>query len=117
MGAVIVTDDNTQVLSVGYNGSHRGASHERDSDEPGMSGFIHAETNCIAKLDYNHPKRRTMYVTTSPCVMCAKLIVNANIDRVVYGTRYRDPRGIEILLGSGVEVLTADDAIRRDQGK
>ena len=79
VGAVIVTEDNTQVLSVGYNGNYAGGPNAVESQNPGESGFIHAEINALLKLDYNNPKRKTMYITLSPCRMCAKAIVNAGI--------------------------------------
>ena len=65
VGVIIVTDDNTQVLAVGYNGDHRGGPNLVDSFEPGQSGFIHAEINALIKCDYNNPKRKKMYLTVS----------------------------------------------------
>ena len=102
VGAVIVTEDNTQVLSVGYNGNHRGGANSVDSAEPGLSGFIHAEVNALVKMDYNNPKKKVMYVTHSTCVACAKLIINANIYEVKYLEAYRDTSGIELLKNFGV---------------
>lgn len=102
VGAVVVTEDNTQVLSVGYNGNHRGGANHVDSAEPGLSGFIHAEVNALVKMDYNNPKRKVMYVTHSPCVACAKLIINANIHEVKYLEEYRDSSGVELLKSFGV---------------
>lgn len=109
VGAIVVSQDNTQILSVGFNGNHKGGPHEHESDVPGESGFIHAEINSLLKLDYNNPKKKTMYVTISPCRACAKAIVNSNIDRVIYGRQYRDPSGIELLRSAGVEVCHIDD--------
>ena len=102
VGAVIVTDDNTQVLSVGYNGNQAGGTNEVESTEPGQSGCIHAEINALIKMDYNNPKKKKMYLTLSPCRMCAKAIVNAHIDEVVYIEEYRDPSGLEILKNSKI---------------
>jgi dCMP deaminase len=102
VGAVVVTEDNTQVLSVGYNGNHRGGANSVDSAEPGLSGLIHAEINALVKMDYNNPKRKVMYVTHSPCLACAKLIINANIHEVKYLEEYRDTSGIELLKNFGV---------------
>ena len=102
VGAVVVTEDNTQVLSVGYNGNHRGGANSVDSAEPGLSGLIHAEVNALVKMDYNNPKRKVMYVTHSPCLACAKLIINANIHEVKYLEEYRDTSGIELLKSFGV---------------
>ena len=106
VGAVVVTEDNTQLLSLGYNGNYAGGPNSADSDEPGQSGFLHAEINALLKLDYNNPKRKKMYLTLSPCQMCAKAIVNAGIDEVVYNAEYRDLSGVEILKDSGVVTRT-----------
>ena len=104
VGAIVVTDDNTQVLAVGYNGNHAGGPNEPESPVPGQSGFIHAEINALLKLDYNNPKRKVMYITLSPCRMCAKAIVNAGIDEVVFSEEYRDMSSVEILKASNVSV-------------
>lgn len=104
VGTIIVTNDNTQVLSLGYNGDHAGGPNLRDSDEPGGSGFIHSEMNALIKLDFNNPKTKVMYVTLAPCRMCAKAIVNAGIKHVVYGENYRDMSGIDVLKEAGIEV-------------
>lgn len=104
VGAIVVTEDNTQVLAVGYNGDQRGGSNEVESDDPGESGFIHAEINALLKMDYNNPKKKIMHITLSPCRMCAKAIVNAGIDRVVYDQEYRDTSGLQLLLDSSVDV-------------
>lgn len=102
VGAVVVSADNTQVLSVGYNGDHAGGPNEVESTTPGQSGCIHAEINALIKLDYNNPKNKKMYVTLSPCKMCAKAIVNAGIDEVIYDETYRDDSGINLLKDSKI---------------
>ena len=104
VGAVIVTSDNTQVLALGYNGDHKGGPNCRDSMVPGSSGLIHAEINALIKCDYNNPKDKKMYVTLSPCEVCAKAIVNSGIKEVIYLERYRDTKGICILKDSGLTV-------------
>lgn len=114
VAAIIVTDDNTQMLALGYNGNARGLPNEPESLEPGRSGMIHAEVNALIKCDFNHPKRKIMYVTHSPCRDCAKLIINAGISTVIYGELYRDSSGIDLLRSGGVLVMSIDDAIHRD---
>ena len=104
VGTVVVTDDNTQVLAVGYNGNYSGGPNEVESNDAGQSGFIHAEINALLKLDYNNPKKKIMYVTLSPCRMCAKAAVNAGIDEVVYDEEYRDTSGLEILKSAGINI-------------
>lgn len=110
VGAVIVTEDNTQVLALGYNGDHRGGPNQRDSLETGRSGFIHAEVNALIKCDFNNPKKKKMYLTHSPCPVCAKCIVNAGIDHVLYNNDYKpDMSGIDILVDCGVTVTKLND--------
>lgn len=105
VGCVIVTDDNTQILSLGYNGDHKGGPNSRESDEPGCSGFIHAELNALIKLDYNNPKKKVVYCTHGSCRDCAKALVNGGISKLVYKTEFRDRSGIEILISAGIEVV------------
>jgi dCMP deaminase len=112
VGAIIVSEDNTQLLSLGYNGNYRGGPNKPESLEPGKSGMIHAEVNALIKCDYNFPKRKHMYVTHSPCRDCAKLIINADIARVVYDIPYRDASGLDLLRSTRrIEVLSVDEAI------
>lgn len=104
VGSVVVSDDNTQVLAVGYNGNYSGGPNEVESSTPGESGMIHAEINALLKLDYNNPKRKKLYVTLSPCRMCAKAIVNSGIDEVIYSEEYRDTSSLEILKDAGIQI-------------
>jgi len=102
VGAVIVTGDNTQVLSVGYNGNYSGGPNKVESELPGESGLLHAEINALLKMDYNNPKKKKLYLTLSPCRMCAKAIVNSGISEVMYAEKYRDSSGLEILNDAGI---------------
>lgn len=104
VGAVVVTDDNTQVLAVGYNGNYSGGPNEVESTLPGESGMIHAEINALLKMDYNNPKNKKMYITLSPCKMCAKAVVNAGISEVIYDEEYRDDTGVRLLESCGILV-------------
>ena len=104
VGSLIVTSDNTQVLSLGYNGNAAGMSNVPQSEAPGCSGLLHAEINALLKLDYNNPKDKVMYLTLSPCEYCAKAIVNSGIKRVVYKDEYRDQTGVDILRSVGIKV-------------
>ena len=104
VGAVVVTSDNSQVLAVGYNGNYAGGPNEVESEVPGESGMLHAEINALLKMDYNNPKSKKLYLTLSPCRMCAKAIVNAGIDEVLYAEEYRDCSGVKILQSSGIKV-------------
>ncbi len=109
VGAVIVTDDNTQVLGIGYNGSWAGGPNEVESLEPGKSGMIHAEINALIKMNYSHHKGKKLYVTLSPCRTCAKAIINGGIDNVIYMDDYRDLSGVDLLLNGGVWVSKFGD--------
>ena len=109
VGCCIVTEDNCQVLAVGYNGNHKGGPNKRESDEPGHSGFIHAEINALIKLDYNNPKSKKLYLTLSPCSACAKAIINGGIDKVFYREQYRCTAGIELLRECGIVVEQITD--------
>jgi len=111
VGAIVVSSNNTQMLSVGYNGMWKGGPNHVESLERGKSGTVHAEVNALVKCDYNFARPKHMYVTNSPCKECAKLIVNAEIARVVYEIPYRITDGIDLLKSAGVEVLTLQEAI------
>ncbi len=105
VGALIVTSDNTQVLSLGYNGNAAGMSNVPQSEKPGCSGLLHAEINALLKLDYNNPKDKVMYLTLSPCEYCAKAIVNSGIKKVVYKEEYRDLTGVKLLYNADIKVI------------
>ena len=108
VGAVIVTDDNTQVLALGYNGDQRGGPNKRESMEHGQSGFIHAEVNALIKMDYNNPKKKKMYLTHTPCPVCAKCIINAGIQEVIYIEDYVNMQGLSILKESNIKIKKLD---------
>lgn len=109
VGAIIVSEDNTRVLSVGYNGNYKGGPNERESTDPGMGGLIHAEINALVKCDFNFSKKKCMYVTHSPCKDCAKLIINAEISKVIYDIPYRDVSGVTLLKSAGVDVFNVSE--------
>jgi len=111
VGAIVVSSDNTQLLSLGYNGNYRGGPHVHESTVPGKSGFIHAEVNALVKCDYNFPKQKHLYVTHGPCRDCAKLVINADIVKVVYGVPYRDSSGLDLMRSVGLQVLSLEEAI------
>lgn len=95
VGCVIVSDDNTKVLSNGYNGSAKGDDNscEYSGDNSKKIGesrcnCVHAEMNALVKLDTSNPCKKRMYLTLSPCSLCYKLIVNAGIDELIYDEEY-----------------------------
>jgi len=104
VGAIIVNGDNTRVLSIGYNGDYSGGTNKILSSDPGKSGFIHAEVNAIIKMDYYSDPNKKMYVTLSPCIDCARIILNSGIKNIYYSTEYRDLSGVNLLLSKNIAV-------------
>src|ERR1700674_2922559 len=104
VGSVITTSDLTQVLGIGYNGNARGLPNRCDSAEPGNCGCIHSEQNALIKAGAQLPGK-VMFVSASPCVIVAKMIINCNVGRVYYREAYRDPAGLDTLRLGGVEVV------------
>jgi dCMP deaminase len=77
-----------------------------DENNVSKTYVLHAEANAITKLarSSNNSDGATIYITASPCIECAKLIIQAGIKRVVYGEKYRLTDGIELLERAGIEV-------------
>lgn len=105
VGALIVKDKS--IISDGYNGTPSGFENlcedENDKTKPYV---LHAEANAITKVakSSNSSDGATLYVTASPCIECAKLIIQAGIIRVVYSELYRCCDGIELLEKAGIKV-------------
>ena len=107
VGCIVVTPDLTEVLSVGYNGPPAGRPNDGCREAEGACGCVHGESTAMAKLS-SHRDDLVLLVTTSPCELCAGLVVNSQrVLYVVYGVAYRDPRGIDLLRKSGVVVRSA----------
>ena len=110
VGVLIVKDK--MIISDGYNGTPSGFENicedENDATKPYV---IHAEANAIAKIarSNNNSKDATLYVTASPCIECAKLIIQAGINRVVYSQQYRLDDGIKLLEKANIEVVYIDN--------
>ena len=106
VGALVVKDG--MIISDGYNGTPSGFENVCE-DENGVTKpyVLHAEANAITKLarSSNNSSGATIYITASPCIECAKLIIQAGIKRVVYGEKYRLTDGIELLERAGIEVI------------
>mgnify|MGYP000956603218 FL=1 len=105
VGALVVKEK--MIISDGYNGTPSGFENICE-DENGITKpyVLHAEANAITKLarSGNNSDGSTLYVTTSPCIECAKLIIQAGIKRVVYGEKYRLTEGIDLLRRANIEV-------------
>lgn len=106
VGALIVK--NKMIISDGYNGTPSGFDNVCE-DESGVTipYVLHAEANAITKIarSNNSSEGATMYVTASPCIECAKLIIQAGIKRVVYSEKYRLEDGIDLLRRAGIEII------------
>src|SRR3989449_949469 len=89
------------VLAIGYNGNARGLPNRCDSSVPGSCGCIHSEMNALVKAP-GSVRDKVVFISASPCVMCAKLIINSGVTHVFYRKAYRDPSGIEVLQQGGV---------------
>ncbi len=101
VGTVITDARLENVVAIGYNGNVRGFPNQCDSDEAGKCGCIHSEMNALVKSP-GGLRDKVAFVTASPCVMCAKLIVQANIAYVFYREKYRKPDGLDVLARGGV---------------
>ena len=105
VGALIVK--NQRIISDGYNGTP--ASFENiceDENNVTKPYVLHAEANAITKIarSNNSSEGATLYVTASPCIECAKLIIQAGIKRVVYSEKYRLEDGLDLLRKANIEV-------------
>lgn len=112
VGALVVKDK--MIISDGYNGTPSGFENVcEDEDNVTKSYVLHAEANAITKLarSSNNSDGSTLYITDSPCIECAKLIIQAGIKRVVYANKYRLTEGIDLLERAHIEVihLTPDE--------
>lgn len=105
VGALVVKDK--MIISDGYNGTPSGFENVcEDEGYVTKSYVLHAEANAITKLarSSNNSDGSTLYITDSPCIECAKLIIQAGIKRVVYANKYRLTEGIDLLERAHIEV-------------
>ena len=109
VGALIVK--NKMIISDGYNGTPSGFENVcEDENNVTYPYVLHAEANAITKIarSNNNSEGATLYVTDSPCIECAKLIIQAGIRRVVYSRQYRLDDGIQLLKKANIEVVYMD---------
>ncbi|MEG1586677.1 MAG: dCMP deaminase family protein, partial [Bacteroidales bacterium] len=109
VGALLVKDK--MIISDGYNGTPAG--FENCCEDPAGRTYpyvLHAEANAITKVakSNNSSEGATMYVTSSPCIECAKLIIQSGITRVVYAENYRLDDGVQLLRRAKIEVVFID---------
>ncbi len=106
VGALIVKD--RMIISDGYNGTPSGFENICEDDSGKTKPYVlHAEANAITKIakSGNSSKGATMYVTTAPCVECAKLIIQAGIIRLVYRDSYSVTDGLDLLVRAGIQIV------------
>ena len=106
VGALLVKDK--MIISDGYNGTPSGFENVCEEDADHSKPYVlHAEANAITKVarSNNSSDGATLYVTTSPCMECSKLIIQAGILRVVFGEYYRMHDGVDLLCRAGIEVI------------
>lgn len=110
VGAIIVKDK--MIISDGYNGTPVGFENVCE-DEDGLTKpyVLHAEANAITKVarSNNSSDGATMYITASPCLECAKLIIQSGMRRVVFSELYRITDGIDLLERAGIECVHLPD--------
>jgi len=105
VGALIVKDQ--MIISDGYNGTPSGFENicedENDRTKPYV---LHAEANAITKVaaSNNNSKGATIYITSSPCIECAKLIIQAGIRRVVFSEKYHTEEGVNLLERANIKI-------------
>jgi len=109
VGALIVKDK--MIISDGYNGTPVGFENVCEDENDHTKPYVlHAEANAITKVaqSNNSSNGATLYVTSSPCIECAKLIIQAGIKRVVFNEIYRLTDGIELMKRAGIECIQID---------
>ena len=109
VGAIIVKDK--MIISDGFNGTPSGFENVcEDEDNITKPYVLHAEANAITKVakSNNSSKGATLYVTTSPCMECSKLIIQSGIKRVVFSEKYRITDGLDLLERAGIELLNLE---------
>ncbi|MBR4325563.1 MAG: dCMP deaminase family protein [Bacteroidales bacterium] len=109
VGALIVKDK--MIISDGYNGTPSGFENVCELEDGTTKPYVlHAEANAITKVakSNNNSLGATLYVTASPCMECAKLIIQSGIRRVVYGEMYRLTDGLDLLHRANIETVFID---------
>ncbi len=110
VGALLVKDK--MIISDGYNGTPSGFENICEDEEGYTKWYVlHAEANAITKVakSNNSSQGATLYVTTSPCPECSKLIIQAGIKRVVFKELYRNTEGLDLMKKIGIEVVHIPD--------
>ncbi|MCM1292767.1 MAG: dCMP deaminase family protein [Bacteroides sp.] len=110
VGAILVKEQ--MIISDGFNGTPAGFENVCETPDGLTKPYVlHAEANAITKVarSNNSSQGSTLYVTASPCLECAKLIIQAGITRVVFNEMYRITDGIDLLKRAGVECVQIEE--------
>ncbi|HRW61925.1 MAG TPA: dCMP deaminase family protein [Bacteroidales bacterium] len=105
VGALIVKGK--MIISDGYNGTPAGFENICEDDNNKTKPYVlHAEANAITKVakSNNSSEGATLYVTTSPCLECSKLIIQSGIKRVVFCDKYHNEEGLRLLERAKIEI-------------
>ncbi len=109
VGALIVKEK--MIISDGYNGTPSGFENVCEDENGRTKPYVlHAEANAITKVarSNNSSDGATLYVTCSPCIECAKLIIQSGIRRVVFSELYHNTDGIDLLSRNGIETVLVE---------
>lgn len=109
VGALLVKEK--MIISDGYNGTPSGFENVCEDENNSTKPYVlHAEANAITKVarSNNSSEGATLYVTSSPCIECAKLIIQAGIKRVVYADAYRLSDGVDLLERAGIALQSVE---------
>jgi len=112
VGALLVKDK--MIISDGYNGTPSGFENNCEDENNITKPYVlHAEANAITKVakSNNSSEGSTLYITTSPCIECAKLIIQAGISRVVFSEKYRITDGLDLLERANIELIHISERI------
>lgn len=121
IGAILVKDDT--IIATGFNGAPAGLEHCTETtcvrteqnipsgEKHELCRAVHAEQNVICQAAKNgiSIKGSTLYSTTAPCVICAKMIVNAGISTVVFSSNYANVDGLKILEEAGISIINIQE--------
>jgi dCMP deaminase len=103
VGCVITSFDHRHVLGIGYNGNATGLANACDSETPGACGCLHAEENAIINCAASRDTKKIVYCTDSPCLMCAKRLLNlGGVEQIFYLREFRITDGLALLAARDV---------------
>jgi dCMP deaminase len=104
VGAILVKDD--QIIATGYNGTIKGFDNTCEVNSKTLPTVLHAEANAITSCAKKGiaTNNSIMFVTLSPCIDCAKLIIQAGIKKVFYKDTYKNLEGIKLLNKKGIKI-------------